>query len=153
LGFDIIAAEYPELDLPVVKFLYKQKLFHTVMGKMGSKLANYCVHHLKAFVYVLKATPQAVIKLNIEQLGPLLFKSLEEHNEAQSLCIALGICEKFVAQRDAYFQAHLAHLIPSCLELSKYKAQHTMVNDFNDLKASVNLISLETNSLLLGTIS
>ncbi|XP_017009998.2 MMS19 nucleotide excision repair protein [Drosophila takahashii] len=126
LGFDIIAAEYPELDLPVVKFLYKQKLFHTIMGKMGSKLANYCVHHLKAFVYVLKATPQAVIKLNIEQLGPLLFKSLEEHNEAQSLCIALGICEKFVAQQDGYFQAHLAHLIPSCLELSKYKAQHTM---------------------------
>ncbi|XP_017044265.1 MMS19 nucleotide excision repair protein [Drosophila ficusphila] len=126
LGFDIIAAEYPELDLPVVKFLYKQKLFHTIMGKMGSKLANYCVHHLKAFVYVLKATPQAVIKLNIEQLGPLLFKSLEEHNEAQSLCIALGICEKFVAQQDAYFQGHLAHLIPSCLELSKYKAQHTM---------------------------
>ncbi|KMZ01550.1 MMS19 nucleotide excision repair protein [Drosophila simulans] len=126
LGFDIIAAEYPELDLPVVKFLYKQKLFHTIMGKMGSKLANYCVHHLKAFVYVLKATPQAVIKLNIEQLGPLLFKSLEEHNEAQSLCIALGICEKFVAQQDTYFQGHLAHLIPSCLELSKYKAQHTM---------------------------
>ncbi|XP_017081741.2 MMS19 nucleotide excision repair protein homolog [Drosophila eugracilis] len=126
LGFDIIAAEYPELDLPVVKFLYKQKLFHTIMGKMGNKLANYCVHHLKAFVYVLKATPQAVIKLNIEQLGPLLFKSLEEHNEAQSLCIALGICEKFVAQQDAYFQGHLAHLIPSCLELSKYKAQHTM---------------------------
>ncbi|XP_037729640.1 MMS19 nucleotide excision repair protein homolog [Drosophila subpulchrella] len=126
LAFDIIAAEYPELDLPVVRFLYKQKLFHTVMGKMGSKLSNYCVHHLKAFVYVLKATPQAVIKLNIEQLGPLLFKSLEEHNEAQSLCIALGICEKFVAQQDAYFQAHLAHLIPSCLELSKYKAQHTM---------------------------
>ncbi|KAI8045266.1 hypothetical protein M5D96_001446 [Drosophila gunungcola] len=126
LGFDIIAAEYPELDLPVIKFLYKQKLFHTIMGKMGSKLADYCVHHLKAFVYVLKATPQAVIKLNIEQLGPLLFKSLEEHNEAQSLCIALGICEKFVAQQDAYFQGHLAHLIPSCLELSKYKAQHTM---------------------------
>ncbi|XP_039490281.1 MMS19 nucleotide excision repair protein [Drosophila santomea] len=126
LGFDIIAAEYPELDLPVVKFLYKQKLFHTIMGKMGSKLANYCVHHLKAFVYVLKATPQAVIKLNIEQLGPLLFKSLEEHNEAHSLCIALGICEKFVAQQDTYFQGHLAHLIPSCLELSKYKAQHTM---------------------------
>lgn len=71
---------------------------------MGSKLANYCVHHLKAFVYVLKATPQAVIKLNIEQLGPLLFKSLEEHNEAQSLCIALGICEKFVAQQDTYFK-------------------------------------------------
>ncbi|KAH8330815.1 hypothetical protein KR067_007701 [Drosophila pandora] len=126
LGFDIIAAEYPELDLPVVKFLYKQKLFHTIMGKMGGKLANYCVHHLKAFVYVLKATPQAVIKMNIEQLGPLLFKSLEEHNEAQSLCIALGICERFVQQQDEYFQGQLAHLIPSCLELSKYKAQHTM---------------------------
>ncbi|EDW84761.1 uncharacterized protein Dwil_GK12962 [Drosophila willistoni] len=126
VAFDILAAEFPELDLPVVKFLYKQKFFHTIMGKMGNKLANYCVQHLKAFIYVLKATPMAVIKLNIEKLGPLLFKSLEEPNDAKSLCIALGICEKFVQQQDAYFQGHLNHLIPICLELSKNKEQHTM---------------------------
>ncbi|SPP84614.1 MMS19 nucleotide excision repair protein homolog isoform X1 [Drosophila guanche] len=148
LGFDIIAAEYPELDLPVVKFLYKQKFFHTIMGKMGNKLADYCVHHLKAFVYVLKATPQAVIKLNIEQLGPLLFRSLEEHNEAQSLCIALGICESFVQQQDAYFQAHLGHLIPSCLELSKYKAQHTMQVRIAALQLLYDITKYPTFALL-----
>ncbi|XP_030373580.1 MMS19 nucleotide excision repair protein homolog [Scaptodrosophila lebanonensis] len=125
LAFDIISAEYPELDLPVVKYLYKQKFFHTILNKLGNKLAAYCVHHLKAFIYVLKATPHPVLKLNIEKLGPLLFKSLE-YTEAQTLCIALGICENFVRQQDVYFQAHLGHLIPSCLELSKYKEHHTM---------------------------
>ncbi|XP_030562176.1 MMS19 nucleotide excision repair protein homolog [Drosophila novamexicana] len=126
LAFDIIAAEYPELDLPVVKFLYKQKFFHTIMNKLGTKLSSCCEHHMKAFIYVLKATPHSVIRLNIKQLGPLLFKTLDAHNDAHSLCIALGICQNFVQQQDAYFQAHLGHILPSCLELSKQKTQLNM---------------------------
>lgn len=128
LAFDIIAAEYPELDLPVVKFLYKQKFFHTIMNKLGTKLSSCCEHHMKAFIYVLKATPHSVIRLNIKQLGPLLFKTLDAHNDAHSLCIALGICQNFVQQQDAYFQAHLGHILPSCLELSKQKTQLNMVS-------------------------
>lgn len=127
LAFDIIATEFPELDLPVVKFLYKQKFFHTIMNKLGSKLSNYCEHHMKAFIYVLKATPHSVIRLNIKQLGPLLFKTLDAQNDAQFLCIALGICNNFVEQQDSYFQTHLGHIIPSCLELSKQKTQSNMV--------------------------
>ncbi|EDV94788.1 MMS19 nucleotide excision repair protein [Drosophila grimshawi] len=121
VAFDVIATEFPELDLPVVKFLYQQKFFQTIMGKLGSKLSKYCEHHVKAFIYVLKATPHSVLKLNIEQLGPLLFTTLDTHNDAHSLCIALGICANFVHHQDEYFQAHLGHIIPSCLELSKQK--------------------------------
>ncbi|EDW15873.1 MMS19 nucleotide excision repair protein [Drosophila mojavensis] len=126
LAFDVIAAEFPELDLPVVKFLYKQKFFHTIMNKLGSKLSNYCEHHMKAFIYVLKTTPHSVIRLNIKQLGPLLFKTLDAQSDGQFLCIALNICNNFVKQQDAYFQAHLGHIIPSCLELSKQKTQPNM---------------------------
>ncbi|KAH8359568.1 hypothetical protein KR093_007410 [Drosophila rubida] len=120
LAFDILATEFPELDLPVVKYLYKQKFFHTIMNKLGAKLGSYCEHHMKAFIYVIKATPHSVIKLNIKQLAPLLFKTLDDaHKDSHSLCIVLQICESFVQQQDEYFKAHLNHLIPSCLALTK----------------------------------
>lgn len=101
------------------------------MNKLGSKLSSYCEHHMKAFIYVLKETPYSVIKLNIKQLGPMLFKTLDAHKDASSLCIVLDICKSFVQQRDDYFQAHLGHLIPSCLELSKPQTQMNMVSKDN----------------------
>lgn len=120
--------------MPVIKFLYKQKFFHTVMNKLGSKLSSYCEHHMKAFIYVLKETPLSVIKLNIKQLGPMLFKTLDAHKDASSLCIVMDICKSFVQQHDDYFQAHLGHLIPSCLKLSKPQTQTNMVSeDANEL--------------------
>lgn len=136
MAFDIIAAEYPELDLPVVKYLYKQKFFHTIMSKLGSKLGSYCEHHMKAFIYVLKATPHSVIRLNIKQLAPLLFKTLDAHKDANSLCIVLQICESFVQQQDAYFQSHLGHLIPSCIALAKLKTDLNMVSANCSLRGS-----------------
>ncbi|XP_017849827.1 MMS19 nucleotide excision repair protein homolog [Drosophila busckii] len=126
LAFDVIAVENPELDLPVVKFLYKQKLFQTILSKLDAKLLSICLHHMNALIYVLKATPHSVLKLNIEKIGPLLFKVLESHNSVKTLCIALGICENFIKHQDAYFQAHLTHFIPSCLELSIKKQDQNM---------------------------
>lgn len=130
------------------------------MNKLGSKLSSYCEHHIKAFVYVLKETPHSVLKLNIKQLGPLLFKTLDEHKDASSLCIVLGICQSFVQQYDDYFQAHLGHLIPSCLELSKPQPNMNMVstdarlvesNDFADLLSPLpaQLVRIEALELLL----
>ncbi|KAL7727200.1 hypothetical protein ACLKA6_004464 [Drosophila palustris] len=148
LAFDIIAAEYPELDLPVVKFLYKQKFFHTIMNKLGSKLGSYSEHHMKAFIYVLKATPHSVIKLNIKQLAPLLFKTLDAHKDSHSLCIVLQICESFVQQQDAYFQTHLGHLIPSCIELAKRKTDLNMQVRIGALQLLYDITKYPTYVLL-----
>ncbi|KAH8416967.1 hypothetical protein KR222_000581 [Zaprionus bogoriensis] len=148
LAFDIISVEFPELDLPVIKFLYKQKFFHTIMKKLGAKLSSYCEHHMKAFIYVLKATPHSVLKLNIKQLGPLLFKTLDEHKDSSSLCIVLGICASFVQQQDEYFQAHLGHLIPSCLELSKQQTGLTMQVRIEALQLLLGITKYPTFVLL-----
>ena len=69
LAFDIISAEYPQIHLPIVKYLFKQKLFHMILTKLGHKLETYCEHHLTAFIYVLKTTPHAVLKMNIEKVN------------------------------------------------------------------------------------
>ncbi|XP_062126950.1 LOW QUALITY PROTEIN: MMS19 nucleotide excision repair protein [Drosophila sulfurigaster albostrigata] len=149
LAFDVIAAEFPELDLPVVKYLYKQKFFHTIMNKLGSKLGSYCEHHMKAFIYVLKETPHSVIKLNINQLGPLLFKTLDDaHKDSHSLCIVLQICESFVQQKDAYFQAHLGHLIPSCLKLTKLNKDLNMQVRIAALQLVLDITTYPTYVLL-----
>ncbi|XP_037819827.1 MMS19 nucleotide excision repair protein homolog [Lucilia sericata] len=119
LAFDIISAEYPQLHLPVVKFLFKQKFFHLILNKLGHKLETYCEHHLTAFIYVIKTTPHAVLKMNLEKIGPIIFKCLDSSN-AHTLCIALKICENFIKQQDEYYRGHLNHLIPACLKLSKF---------------------------------
>lgn len=69
LAFDVISFEYPELHLPVVKFLFKQKLFHIVLKKIWNKLEAFSEHHLKAFGYIVLATPHSVLKMNIEKVS------------------------------------------------------------------------------------
>uniref|UniRef100_A0A1A9ZVL5 MMS19 nucleotide excision repair protein n=1 Tax=Glossina pallidipes TaxID=7398 RepID=A0A1A9ZVL5_GLOPL len=65
-AFNIISSKYPHLHLPIIKFLYKQKYFQMMLTKLRHKLETYCEHHLQAFLYILRATPHAVLKLNIE---------------------------------------------------------------------------------------
>uniref|UniRef100_W8BDA6 MMS19 nucleotide excision repair protein n=2 Tax=Ceratitis capitata TaxID=7213 RepID=W8BDA6_CERCA len=119
-AFEIISTEYGELFLPKVKFLYKQKLFHTVLTKLGNKLEAHSENYLVAFIFVLKTAPHAVQKMNIDKIGPLLFKSLDCDNTTM-LCISLDICQRFVTAGDEHFLRHLNHIIPSCLQLSKYQ--------------------------------
>lgn len=112
-----------------------------ILNKLGHKLETYCEHHLAAFIYVLKTTPHAVLKMNLEkvikkkkkrktnnfliikkirqQIGPIIFRCLESSN-VHTLSISLKICENFVKHQDEYFQGHLNHLIPACLKLSKF---------------------------------
>ncbi|XP_073846096.1 MMS19 nucleotide excision repair protein [Musca autumnalis] len=120
LAFEILSAEYPQLHLPQVKLLFQQKFFHMILAKLGHKLEQYCEHHLTAFVYVLKATPHAVLKMNIEKIGPILFKCLDSGN-VHTQGISLQICENFVKHQDEYFRSHLNHLIPAALKLTSCK--------------------------------
>ncbi|XP_054725746.1 MMS19 nucleotide excision repair protein [Anastrepha obliqua] len=132
VAFEIIAADYDELFLTKVKFLYKQKLFNVVLIKLGDKLETHSERHLIAFIYVLQSAPYAVQKMHLEKIGPLLFKSLELNHTAV-LCYSLNICGRFVADRDEYILRHLNHIIPSCLRLAKYQ---------NSMKVRIGALNL-----------
>ncbi|XP_055853165.1 MMS19 nucleotide excision repair protein [Episyrphus balteatus] len=121
LAFDIISFEYPEIHLPCIRFLFKQKFFNVIYSKIAHKLECFSENHINAFIYVLKATPQTVLQMNIEKIGPVLFKCLEL-NEVQTIRISLEICENFVKTKDVYFSGHLNHLVPQCLKLTQYKS-------------------------------
>lgn len=69
LGFEIISLEHPELHLPILKHLFKQKLFQIVLKKLWSKLADFNEHHLTAFVHVLRITPHIVLKMNLDKVS------------------------------------------------------------------------------------
>ncbi|XP_055375372.1 MMS19 nucleotide excision repair protein isoform X2 [Condylostylus longicornis] len=120
LAFEIISIEYPQLHLPVIKFLYKQKLFHIILNKIGKYLLDYSENHMNAFVFILKMTPHKVLKLNIEKVGPILFKCLEI-KKVSTVLIALQINKKFLDEKDEYFRIHFNYLIPQYLKLSEYK--------------------------------
>lgn len=69
LAIEIISLEYPGLHLPILKHLFKQKLFQIVLKKLWSKLADFTEHHLTAFVHVLRITPHIVLKMNLEKVN------------------------------------------------------------------------------------
>lgn len=69
LAIEIISLEYPGLHLPILKHLYKQKLFQIVLKKLWSKLVNFTEHHLTAFVHVLRITPHIVLKMNLDKVN------------------------------------------------------------------------------------
>lgn len=119
-GFEIIAMECEQLFLPKVKILYRQKLFNTVLAKLDNKLNVHSENYLIAFIFVLNSAPHTVQEMNIEKIGPLLFKSLD-CDHTTMLYISLDICGRFVTTRHEYFLRYLGHLIPSCVQLSKYK--------------------------------
>ncbi|XP_055905628.1 MMS19 nucleotide excision repair protein [Eupeodes corollae] len=121
LAFNIISAEYPEIHLPWVRFLFKQKFFNVIYSKISHKLESFSENHLNAFIYILKAMPHGVLKINIEKIGPVLFKCLEL-NEITTVQISTEICENFVKTKDVYFSGHLNHLVPQCIKLSQFKS-------------------------------
>lgn len=121
LAFDIISSEYPVLHLPCTRFLFKQKNFNIIYSIMSKKLDLLSENHINAFIHVLKATPHTVVKMNIEKIGPVLFKCLES-TEVQTVHIALEICENFVKTKDNYFEGHFHHLVPQCLILTQFKS-------------------------------
>lgn len=72
LGFEIISTEISNLDLhlPICRLLYKQKLVHLLLAKLGKKvLDSMSKHHQKAIITILKIVPHHILKLYILQVN------------------------------------------------------------------------------------
>lgn len=67
-AFEIISIEFPQLHLPVIKHLFKQKLFQIVLKKVWAKIETVSEHHLSALVFVFKLTPHQVLCNNITKV-------------------------------------------------------------------------------------
>ncbi|XP_055638519.1 MMS19 nucleotide excision repair protein isoform X2 [Toxorhynchites rutilus septentrionalis] len=121
LGFDILSAECPQLHIPFIKNLFKQKLFVSVMKMLERKTEEYAETHLRALMYVFKTVPHLVLKMNIEKVGPILLKCLSIGDKSE-LQTTLEIILQFLKERDVFFRDHLQTLIPHLLKLSVYKS-------------------------------
>ncbi|KAJ6635125.1 MMS19 nucleotide excision repair protein, partial [Pseudolycoriella hygida] len=120
LAIEIISLEYPGLHLPILKHLYKQKLFQILLKKLWHKLADFTEHHLTAFVHVIRITPHIVLKMNLDKVGPIFFKCLESR-ATTPLLISMEIINTFLQDKDSYFQDHFQHIIPNFVNLTKYR--------------------------------
>lgn len=121
LAFEILSAELPQLHLPLIKNLFKQKLFVFVMKKLEQKAEHYGEMHLQALIYVFKPTPHLVLKMNINKVGPILLKCLLLSN-VKPLEMTLEIILRFIKEKDTFFQDHLQFLIPQLLKLTVNKS-------------------------------
>lgn len=121
LAFEVLAAEFPQLHLPLIKNLFKQKLFISVMKKMEDKTDRYLDTHLKALVLIYKIAPHVALKMNIQTVGPILLKCLLQTDE-NAVINALKIIGRFVETEDHFFRDHLQTLVPQLLKLSVHES-------------------------------
>ncbi|XP_052903045.1 MMS19 nucleotide excision repair protein [Anopheles moucheti] len=117
LAFEILSIEFPQLHLPLLRNLFKQKLFVWIMNKLEKRMEQYAVSHLKALAFVLAATPHAVLKMNLSKVGPVLLKCLAQDDD-KTILEALTIVLRFTRDHDAFIQDHLQTLIPLLLKLT-----------------------------------
>lgn len=71
LAFEIIAVEIPGLHLPVLKKLFKQKIFQKILKKIENEVEQFAESHLKSLTYLFKMVPHLVLKINISTVNCL----------------------------------------------------------------------------------
>lgn len=128
LAFEILSLEYPNLHLPIVKQFFKQKLFVIAMKYLEQKLEKFSENHLTATAHIFKITPHSVLKMNIEKVGPILFKCIELDEEGgnkqpKATYIVLKIIKHFIQEKHQFIVDHLGYLIKQLLGLAKYKGK------------------------------
>jgi DNA repair/transcription protein MET18/MMS19 len=128
LAFEILSLEYPNLHLPIVKQFCKQKLFVIAMKFLEEKMEKFSENHLTATAHIFKITPHAVLKMNIEKVGPIMFKCIEtdtdgSNNQPKATYIVLKIINHFVKEKHQYVVDHLGYLVKQLLALTKYKGK------------------------------
>ena len=122
LAFEIISLEYPNLHLPVLKHLFKQKIFVLAMKFLESKIEKFSEHHLTAMAHVLQITPHQVLKMNLEKVGPILFKCIQlEAPHPKAIYLSLKIINQFILDKSQYMCDHLQHLVKQLLALTTFK--------------------------------
>jgi DNA repair/transcription protein MET18/MMS19 len=126
LAFEIISLEYPHLHLPLLKHFFKQKIFVLAMKFLEQKIDKLGEHHLTAMAHILSITPHQVLKMNIDKVGPILFKCIkddgsETHLHAKRILISLKIIKHFISDKSQYILNHLQHLVNDLLKLTQFK--------------------------------
>lgn len=126
LAFEIISLEFPNLHLPLLKHLFKQKIFVLAMKFLEDKIEKFSEHHLTAMAHILQITPHTVLKMNIDKVGPILFKCIETgidaaHPHPTRVMLSLKILNNFTLEMHDFILTNLNKLIKIFLNLSTFK--------------------------------
>lgn len=134
IAFEIISLEFPHLHLPLLKHFFKQKIFVLAMQFLEGKIEKFSENHLTAMAHILQITPHSVLKMNIDKVGPILFKCIETgggatNNEVTNLhpkrlTLSLKIFNNFINDKHKFILTHLQRLVKEFIKLSQFK--HSM---------------------------
>lgn len=126
LAFEIISLELPYLHLPLVKHLFKQKIFVLALKFLEDKIEKFSEHHLTAMAHILQITPHTVLKMNIEKVGPILFKCIESGKDTDNphptrVLLTLKIFNNFILEHHQFVLTNLNKLVNIFIELVTFK--------------------------------
>lgn len=120
LAFEVLSLEDPQLHLPQIKHLFKQKIFVYLLKKLESKIEKLSESHMSALIFVMKITPHVVLKMNIEKLKPVLLKSLNL-TQPKALIATLNIIKRFLDEKEECFNNLIPSLVQQLLKLTQFK--------------------------------
>uniref|UniRef100_A0A336M2E3 MMS19 nucleotide excision repair protein n=1 Tax=Culicoides sonorensis TaxID=179676 RepID=A0A336M2E3_CULSO len=121
LSFNIIIEEVSDVDLPISKYLCKQKMFNYLLKKLKSRLDEFSENHIVALIVILKGLPWIVLKINLQSIGPFLLKALSINNTSCILSSVL-ILNQFLSEQNEYFNTYTPTVVEKLLKLTKFNA-------------------------------
>lgn len=91
------------------------------------KIEKFSEYHLTAMAHVLQITPHQVLKMNLEKVGPILFKCIKVEDDdpkphAKRILLSLKIFHHFIVDKSEYVLRHLQSLMGNLLKLTKFRA-------------------------------
>lgn len=125
LAFEIVSLEFPQLHLPLLRHLFRQKIFTLAMKYLDNKIEKFSEHHLAAMAHILRITPFVALRNEKERVGPILFrciKSTDEPSNASRVLVSLNILNEFIKHKNHFIVDHLQHLVGDILQLTNFKS-------------------------------
>lgn len=117
LVFDIYSTEVTYIHLPLIKYLYKQKVFNFILKELEKKIDCSEVH-VTALIIMMSCTPYAVLKINLYKLGKVIITGLS-NKTSRCVLACLNILKKFIAEQDEYFLPYISKIVDQLLNLTQ----------------------------------
>lgn len=115
-AFEIVTLDIPQVHLPFVMNLFKQKLWSYVTRKLEHQMHQLSDEHVTVLIMIMNILPLTVLKIDIQKAGPILIKALTLDHRCVLMC--LNILNK-LKECNEYFSTYVSNIVPKLLGLAK----------------------------------
>lgn len=148
MAFKIVTLDCPELHLPCVKHLFKQKLWNYVVRKLEHQMNELTEDHVTTLILIMNILPLSVLKIDVQKSTLILMKALSL-KDSQCVLESLNILNKLIEYNE-YLSAYVSNIVQKLLGLTKHSL--LMVSAKKNFKPFFSVGTLRIISFLNHTL-